>query len=269
MRSPQLRVLPSLLVLAACGGSASPSGPQDGTGSGVDAGSGPNADSGSNAATGADASSDSGPTVVGSGGLPGQDAGPASTAILPEGGPDGGQDSPSSPPASFGLNQTCDGVAGLTGQALLDTLKPQYLATLTHSSGKSTQLTITPTYAGGQVTCHPAFHSNGGAPDLPAYFDVVVQLDFVTADGVFRERFPTAVNNSIMNFGGSLGFYAVVPTADLKGTFKPDLPGGTLSVDLIGYFKGATTNGSVVQRSPPCPPNSTCVGGAGSGAQWQ
>ncbi len=140
----------------------------------------------------------------------GDDAGPLPTS----GSTDASEDS------GFGLNQICAGVPGLTGQAVLDALKPTYSATLTHPTGASTPLTITPHYAGGKVTCQMSFGGNGGGGGGQVY--VEEQIDFVTGDGVFRESFPAGL---YLAGPGKVSLQGVVLARDLKGSYKPTLTG--------------------------------------------
>jgi hypothetical protein len=159
-------------------------------------------------------------------------------------------DSPAPAPAEAGpplsLSDVCDGVSGLTGQSVLDGLKPTYAATFSYQGGASTALSITTHYAGGPITCHTHTISTGGPPDTPAWVEVQMQMTFVTADGAFDESFSTPIG---AHFTTTLGFNAPVPASAIKGTYKPTLTGfATVDIAFAGSFSGATTTGTVMEQ---------------------
>jgi hypothetical protein len=144
------------------------------------------------------------------------------------------------------LNDACDGISGLTGQAVLDAMKSQYSATYTApgKGGARTALTIHTQYTDGQVSCVPAYTADKAYS--PGWVQVVVQIDFATADGVFNESFSTPLE--MMKPTGSLTWNGVVPSTAIKGTYKPTLTGSTVDVAFQGTFTAATTSGYVFQE---------------------
>jgi hypothetical protein len=171
-------------------------------------------------------------------------AGEASASMDSPAATDSPAETEAGPPLS--LTDVCDGVAGLTGQSVLDGLQPTYAATFTYQGGASTALTITTRYAGGPITCHPALISMGGPPDTPAWVEVQMQITFATANGAFNESFSTPVD---WHFTTTRDFDAPVPASAIKGTYKPTLTGfATIDISFGGSFSGTTTTGIVVEQ---------------------
>jgi len=144
------------------------------------------------------------------------------------------------------LSDECDGIGGLTGQAVLDAIQSQYSGTYT-PPGKGaapTALTIDTQYTDGRVSCVPADMADKASS--PGWVQVEVQIDFVTADGLFNESFSTQVEMG--NPGGSLTWYALVPSTAIKGTYKPTLTGSMVYLSFGGTFTGAATSGYVEQQ---------------------
>jgi len=147
--------------------------------------------------------------------------------------------------AAVPLTTSCNGVPGLTGQALLDGLQPEYAATYTPvGTGAPTALTIRTHDPSGQASCHPSPCDE--CP--PGWVAVDVAIDFVTADGLFDETFTTPVKLSPGDT--TLSWDPIVPTTSIKGTYKPTLVGHpTVNLSFGGTFSGTTTMGSVVQQA--------------------
>jgi hypothetical protein len=208
-------------------------------GGSTDVGGDTSTSAGSTATGGGASTAVSVPVTVGNGGAGSDDCGNSgSTAVT-------------SPPD---LNAACDGVAALTGQAVLDALQPKYLATLAYEDGTSTQLTIATHYAGGPVTCPGA---NSSMEASLAKVDLEVQFDVATADGAFQESFAAP-----LTFDGSspLSFYGYLPASCLKGTYKPTLSGAPLIVVFAGSLSKTTSNGSVIQQTTGNPGQGAAIG---------
>jgi hypothetical protein len=162
---------------------------------------------------------------------------------------DGGNDAPAvtdgGPMVLPSLNTSCDGVPGLTGQAVLDALRPEYTATYKPvGSGAPTALTIRTEYTHGPASCHPS------ACEMcpPGWVQVDVQIHFTTADGLFDESFTTPVELSPGST--TLMWDPIVPATDIKGSYKPTLVGHpTVNLSFGGSFSGATTSGVIEQQA--------------------
>ena len=110
-------------------------------------------------------------------------------------------------------------VPTLTGQAVLDVMKPEYDATLTYFpalGGSSTPLKILVTYGNGTITCNPG---HGGRPTSVA---LAVAARVVTGDGVLDESLDATVS---LAGDASLTFAASEPVSAITGTYKPMLAG--------------------------------------------
>jgi hypothetical protein len=143
------------------------------------------------------------------------------------------------------LNTSCNGVPGLTGQAVLDALRPEYSATyMPVGSGAPSALTITTQYTHGPASCHPS------ACDMcPAgWVQVDVEIHFATADGLFDETFTTPVE---LSPGSSILMWdPIVPATDIKGSYKPTLVGHpTVDLSFGGSFDGTNTSGLIEQQA--------------------
>lgn len=188
--------------------------------------------------------------------------------------PDGGSDA-TAPPAAYPLatpDEVCDGVAGLTGAALLAAMKAEYTATFTPRTGSASALSIKLKYEGGPIVCHRAFKSNGGAPDMPAWIELTAAMDFSTADGLFAEKRAAQVAR---RFGDALELSATAPAAEIKGTFTPAaMPGfDVISVGFGGnLLADGSTSGNVQQfgaKSAPPPPGQVNPGVTQPVGSWK
>lgn len=188
--------------------------------------------------------------------------------------PDGGSDA-TAPPAAYPLatpDEVCDGVAGLTGAALLAAMKAEYTATFTPRTGSASALSIKLKYEGGAIVCHRAFKSNGGAPDMPAWIELTAAMDFSTADGLFAEKRAAQVAR---RFGDALELSATAPAAEIKGTFTPAaMPGfDVISVGFGGnLLADGSTSGNVQQfgaKSAPPPPGQVNPGVTQPVGSWK
>jgi hypothetical protein len=82
----------------------------------------------------------------------------------------------------------------------------------------------------------------------PGWVQIEVQIDFVTADGLFNESFTTPVELSPGST--TLQWDPVVAATDIKGTYKPTLVGHpTVDLSFGGTFSGTTTSGVVEQQA--------------------
>src|ERR1700687_5639930 len=141
-----------------------------------------------------------------------------------------------------------------TAAAILTSIASPYDTTLRplHKPAlpKETMLTIQLAYRGGALTCYPAIVAPPGStrPDILEQIGIVVDMQFVTADGGFQERFDTEIKGR----QGYVSFsYGTAPD-NLRGTYRPDLPGyQDVQVGFVGNFGGSVTNGAVVQSGVP------------------
>jgi hypothetical protein len=144
---------------------------------------------------------------------------------------DGGADRQSPlPDGGTKLNDICDGVPGLTGQEVVDAVKYFKPQTGRFSRYKyppgppvlelPTTVTLSAHYEGGEVRCTPSRPDPPGTPNpgiRPAILEVIVQLEFVTADGLFNESVAVPFERT----GGSrLHFGGTVPVSSIKGTYR-------------------------------------------------
>jgi hypothetical protein len=168
------------------------------------------------------------------------------------------------------LDAPCDGNAKLTGRAIVDAVKAKYTATYTPiaSDAGSTPLTLTFTYASGEARCYPLLKSCDmcGAPDRPAYVEVVFAAHLDTMDGTFNESFDAAMNSSF-------SFQGTVPVASVKGSFKPAI-GGTWDrhdVSFSGQVSSSPlgTQGSASEQAATMGSNGVGMGQVKGVGNWK
>jgi hypothetical protein len=109
-----------------------------------------------------------------------------------------------------------------------------------------TELTIHVEYKGGDIFCYPAQVAPPGSrmPDIPATVSVVVEIEFTTGDGAFREVFETPLH------GGPSGatFCHSFRPDELRGTYSPSLTDHQdIRVVIQGRFAGDQTSGGVIE----------------------
>ncbi len=156
------------------------------------------------------------------------------------------------------LAAVCDGVSGLTGQAVLDAIVQPPPGTFSRwvypagppSSDDPVPLTVSTHYDNGAVLCTPAMPTPPPNPGTqPASVGVTVQVSFRTADGVFNESFPAT-------FSGDASFSGTLPVASVQGSYKAiaqaDPAGSGTPVTFFGQLDGttATVSGGVVHGEP-------------------
>lgn len=164
------------------------------------------------------------------------------------------------------LDDTCDGVRGLTGRALLAKVGAPVKATFTYfmkgdaSAVMPSPFTLDVTYAAGAIVCTPHRNPPPGsdAPSTPATIRVTVVVGFKTDDGVFAE---TALDGSIDGTPSFVSLSAGELQSAIKGTYEPALTGyAKLSLGVSGSFTDGVapsgnvseggSNGSVGATSP-------------------
>jgi hypothetical protein len=163
------------------------------------------------------------------------------------------RDAPNQPPfALSSLSETCD---DQTAAALVSSLQPEYHFTLRPRT--ETQLppqiplTIRIAYRAGALTCYPAIVPPEGStrPQVAAQVGVVMDMQFLAEGGAFAEHFATELKGRA---GGSVTFSYATSPDNLRGTYRPDLPGyEDVLVGFFGSFDGDLTNGAVVQSGIP------------------
>lgn len=134
----------------------------------------------------------------------------------------------------------------LTAADLLTTIQSEYDALLRplqeddSVEAEPVALTIRTAYEDGALICHPAFRPPPGsaAPEIPAFVEVELTLEFVTEDGQFQETFPAS-------FRGNTFTESLRPE-EIEGTFEGGLEGwDEVRVGLSGTLQGAVTWGQV------------------------
>lgn len=173
------------------------------------------------------------------------------------------------------LDTACDGDASMTGRPVVDAIgATPYTGTYSGANATAASaLTLTVTYAGGAIRCHPAYHGNtGGVPDTRAYVDVDLRLQLTTADGTFAE---TLVAAAELRGDAVLFVTAPVTQAELKGTFAPTpMPGfDVLTLMISGTFgRNSATSGNVQQigaKSATPAPGTVNPSRTQSAGSWQ
>jgi hypothetical protein len=172
------------------------------------------------------------------------------------------------------LAETCDGVAGLTGQSIVDLLQAEYKATFAYQTdgGGTTPLTIRTKYDGGDILCtkHWDPPPGSGAPSMPASLALTIRFEFETADGRFKEKLADAtVTKNGFGTAGELQLSASEPFSAIQGSYVPSLSGfQTLQLGYGGTLSGTSTTGQLMEQG------STQSGGVGMGrvqpvGQWK
>ena len=163
------------------------------------------------------------------------------------------RDAPNQPPFQLSsLNQHCD---DQTAAAILSNVAPEYALTLVARSDINLPphipLTIRLTYDRGTLTCYPEIDPPpwSNTAIMFAQIGIVMEMQFLTEGGAFAEGFETEIKGR----NGSVSFdYSTTPD-QLKGTYRPDLPGyQEVMVGLAGDFlAGRQTDGEVWQSGIP------------------
>jgi hypothetical protein len=166
------------------------------------------------------------------------------------------------------LDDACDGQPALTGRSISDALQPSYAATyIAQGLAMGTALTITTTYEGGEILCHPQISSCSmcGAPDVPAYIELRVATHFQTADGTFAERFTASVVSGLFLQGQ-------IAIDQIQGSFRPAIGGvwDTHQVSFGGDLSvSGTTEGSVVEQASRVLSGGTTMGQTLGAGAWK
>ncbi len=167
-----------------------------------------------------------------------------------DGGADGGVDGGGGP--EFGevtlasLDEDCQGVAGLKGQAILDARIDSVQETLSYiepdgSRVRPTAVTVSLTWpASPSAVCYPPYSATGLNPSAERVAIEGLQMRFATADGLFDEQVDAKA--WLMINGGAIAplqILAVTRLSGLSGTYEPDpavfIPGDhTLAFSVIG-----------------------------------
>lgn len=184
-----------------------------------------------------------------------------SAARGPSSGPPAKEGTPVDEATRARLAEVCDGVPGLTGQAVLDVLEKN-ARTLSATFGRwvyppgppkkdhETKLEVGLRFENGAVRCTPATPDPPGTPNpsvTPAAVEIVVKVTFRTADGLFDEVFDApfklvdAGSSSGVSFKTNVpvdafkGTYRAIAEADKAGATKPVLFFGTIHWDSIPH----------------------------------
>jgi len=167
----------------------------------------------------------------------------------------GGDDAGGGSTPSFGgkklasLADTCEGIAGLTGQAVLDQKAENVQAKLGYVTAQGTKvsptdLTLDLTWPASPVaTCYPA-HEEVGAATGPRVGIAGLEMRFVTADGKFDETLDaTGWLTTQSGALGTAGVVGVTTRSALHGSWEPfpdyGQAGSTLS--FVNRLTGATS----------------------------
>jgi hypothetical protein len=173
------------------------------------------------------------------------------------GGPDYGERTLAS------LDETCEGVAGLTGQAILDQKADAVSTTLAYVTATGgfvdpTALDVTISWPASPVaTCYPAY-DGAQLPIAPRIAIAGLGMTFKTADGKFDESFDAKAWLPVLN--GTLqvpNVLAVTQRANLAGSWQP-FPEyaitGETTMGFVVRLQGASTDfagGNVFASAAP------------------
>lgn len=148
------------------------------------------------------------------------------------------------------LTESCEGVAAMTGQALLDQKSTQITATLayvTAAGGKvsPTDLSIDLTWPAVPVaTCYPTYE-HGGVVTGPRLGVAGVDMRFATADGKFDETLSaTAWLPSVNGAAGLPVVVGVTHRSSLKGSWQPfpDYGAAGTTLTFVNRLSGAQSS---------------------------
>jgi hypothetical protein len=149
-----------------------------------------------------------------------------------QGEPDAASDNQSQGADGAGkLAEPCEGDPKLTGQEVVDAVKyfPEARGRFSRfvyppgppALGQETPFTIRVRYQGGEVICNQpgANPKNGiGNPNSNrATVDVLLQVDFITGDGLFNESFALPFQ---LQGNDALFFKGTIPVSSIKGTYR-------------------------------------------------
>lgn len=126
------------------------------------------------------------------------------------------------------LDESCEGVAGLTGQAILDQRADSFSATLSYvtaSGGKidPTSLDVQITWPSTPVaTCYPAHSAGGQTLAAPRVAIEGLSMTFKTADGKFDESLAAKAWLPVLNGAPQFAqVLAVTTRGKLAGSWQP------------------------------------------------
>ena len=154
------------------------------------------------------------------------------------------------------LGETCEGISGMTGQALLDQKFEQLSAKLGYvtASGDKvspTDVSISLVWPAAPIaTCYPK-HSDGTFTTEPRLGIAGLEMHFSTADGKFEEKVAaTAWASSMQGALGPLSVVGVTTRSALKGSWAPfpdyGAEGSTLTfVNRLSGAMSAQSGGNV------------------------
>jgi hypothetical protein len=149
------------------------------------------------------------------------------------------------------LDEACEGVSGLTGQAILDQQTDGFSATLSYvtaTGGKvnPTPLTVAIEWPASPVaTCYPTYSSKGQPPAEPRVAIEGLTLKFKTDDGQFDETLAAKAWYPVIN--GAPQFpqlMAVTTRGKLHGSWQPFPEYAVTSSTTMGFacrLTGATS----------------------------
>jgi hypothetical protein len=180
------------------------------------------------------------------------------------------------------LDELCEGVTNLTGQAILDQRADTLSTTLSYVTASGdrvdpTPLTATMTWPANPVaTCYPTYGEGDQILAGPRVAIEGLTLDFSTADGKFDEHLPAKAWLPTLN--GTLQFpqlIAVTTRGALQGSWEPFPEYAVKSDTTMGFstrLSGPTTDtgsGTVsATASPPAELDAAVFRGAFAMAIW-
>lgn len=161
---------------------------------------------------------------------------------------------PISPYSLSGLHDLC---GEDSGDALLARVRPEYSGTVTPRPEAPWtapfSFTLQLTFRGGTITCYPAFVPPPGGREtpVPAHVGVVLEVQFITANGAFAETVDTELGE-LLAPGYAYVDFSRRPN-EIQGTYRPDLPGyhDDVLVDIAATLRGDSATGVIALRGTP------------------
>jgi len=161
----------------------------------------------------------------------------------------------SAAPESFGqhelgsLDEACEGVLGLTGQAVLDQRSDQITSTLAYVTASGdrvspTALTIDLAWPAAPVAvCYPS-HTSGALVTEPRVAIEGLSMRFATVDGKFDEELPAKAWLTSMSGTPTLSIViGVTSRGALRGSWSPfgDYDNGGSTLTFVNRLAGASS----------------------------
>jgi hypothetical protein len=162
------------------------------------------------------------------------------------------RDAPNQPP--FELSSLEEPCGDQTGAGILAGISPEYQVTLRPlpygDLPAEVPLTLQIGYQGGRLVCYPPVvpPPESTRPAVAEQVGVLVSMQLQTEDGAFDEQFQTEIKGR----SGSVSFEYGTAPADLRGTYRPVVPGyEDVAVWFWGNLAKSATNGGIDETGIP------------------